>query len=83
MAAEPDDLYAVLRSFLRDVLGVDVRALDEHTSLVRTGLLDSVALVRLAAFLETRFGLVIPDRDVTPEHFDSLAAIEAYLQQRA
>ena len=46
-------------------------------------LLDSVGLVRLAAFVETQLGVEIPDRDVTVEHFDSLAAIEAYVARRA
>jgi acyl carrier protein len=79
---EGEDLSAAIRGFLGEVLGLDTGVVDEQTSLVRSGLLDSVGLVRLAAFLEQRLGIEIPDRDVTVEHFDSLGAIEAYVARR-
>lgn len=73
---------ARIRAFMTDVLGLDLSGVDGDASIVRSGLVDSVGLVRLAAFLETELGIVIPDRDVTAEHFDSLAAIGAYVQRR-
>jgi|GEM_PF-4932740 len=55
----------------------------ETGALVTRGLLDSAALVRLAAILETACGVTIPDRDLTVEHFDSLDAIAAYVARLA
>jgi acyl carrier protein len=52
------------------------------TPLVSSGLLDSVGLVRLAALLEQRLGIRIPDADVTPEHFDTLDRIRSYATRR-
>ena len=75
-------LEASIRGFLTDVLGVDMADVAADTSIIRGGLVDSVGLVRLAAFLETELGIVIPDRDVTARHFDSLAAIDAYVRRR-
>jgi acyl carrier protein len=79
---DPAALEAAMRRFLADVLGVDMTGVEAQTSIIKNGLVDSIGLVRLAAFLETELGIVIPDRDVTAKHFDSLAAIDAYVRQR-
>jgi acyl carrier protein len=79
---DPAALQAAMRRFLADVLGVDMTGVDAGTSIIKNGLVDSIGLVRLAAFLETELCIVIPDRDVTAKHFDSLAAIGAYVRQR-
>ena len=80
---ETDDaVVAEVVGFLRTKLRIDTGGVGRDTPLVSTGLVDSVALVRLASFLEQRFGLRIPDRDVTVEHFDTLALILAYLYRR-
>ncbi len=64
---------------LRTDLRVDVSGLDATSPLVTTGLLDSMALVRLAAFLERSYDVTIPDHEISPEHFDSIERIRAYL----
>jgi len=69
----------LIRKFLRSELGLDDRSIGNDTALVTTGIVDSVALVRLAAVLERATGLVIPDRDVTAEHFDTIDKILAYV----
>lgn len=81
----PPDLAsfeASLRRFLTEVLGLPTSGVGRDASLVRSGVVDSVGLVRLAAFLEAELDLTIPDRDVTADHFDSLAAIDAYVRRR-
>ena len=77
------DLESRIRSFLRDEVGVDDLQLARDASLITSGLLDSAGLVRLAALLERDTGLIIPDRDLTPEHFDSIARIVAYVGSAA
>ena len=72
----------VVREFLRGELGLDDGAIAADSALVTTGLLDSAGVVRLAAVLERATGIIIPDRDVRKEHFDSIARIEAYLTTR-
>ena len=49
--------------------------------LVMAGL-DSIAYVRLLAFLDERWGVRVPDVDVTIERFGSVAAIVGYLRAR-
>lgn len=47
----------------------------EEASLLEQGLLDSLTLMKLIAFLEHRYRLVVPENDITPENFKNLAAI--------
>ena len=52
------------------------------TSLLDTGILDSLSLLRLVNYVEGRFGIVVHDVDLVPEHFASVDAICACLRAR-
>jgi acyl carrier protein len=55
---------------------------DRNGSLFESGLLDSFALVDLVSALEEGFGVKIPDSDLIPQRFDSIARIGQYLATR-
>lgn len=74
------DLADRIRSFLRDEFGVGTDRLAADASLIASGLVDSAGLLRLAALVERETGLIIPDRDLTAAHFDSIAKILAYVE---
>lgn len=48
--------------------------------LFKTGVLDSFALVDFVALLESICQIKIPDSDVVPANFQTLQAIEHYVQ---
>jgi acyl carrier protein len=48
--------------------------------LFKTGVLDSFALVDFVAVLETECHIKVPDSDVVPANFQTLQAIENYVQ---
>ena len=52
-------------------------------SLFESGLLDSFTLTDMVTELESEFSIRIPDSDLNPRKFDSVARIEAYLQSRS
>jgi acyl carrier protein len=56
--------------------------LADETSLLDSGILDSLSLLRLVVFLEERFGITMGDADLLPENFASVNAICAYLRAR-
>jgi acyl carrier protein len=56
--------------------------LGDATSLLETGILHSLSMLRLAVFLRERFGVTVEDADLIPENFDSVDAICAYLRAR-
>jgi acyl carrier protein len=55
--------------------------LDENEDLLSAGILDSLAILQLVAFVEDRFGVKIPDEDVVFENFQSINALNAYLER--
>lgn len=54
------------------------RSVDHHADLSEAGL-SSLDTVNLMLAVETEFGVKIPDRDMTPGNFRSIARIEALL----
>ena len=55
---------------------------DATESLFDSGLLDSFVLPQMVSALEEAFHIRIPDSDLNPRQFESLARIEAYLNSR-
>jgi acyl carrier protein len=56
---------------------------DLEESLFESGLLDSFVLPDLVSAIEEEFSIKVPDSDLNPRKFDSLARIEAYLASRS
>ena len=56
--------------------------LANDTSLLDSGILDSLSLLRLVVFVEERFEITMGDADLLPENFASVNAICTYLRAR-
>ena len=69
-----DRILKVLKSVTPEPLPAD-----PEESLFESGLLDSFALPDLVSALEEEFSIKVPDADLTPRKFDSVARIESYL----
>ena len=48
--------------------------------LLEDGLVDSLGIMRLLAYIKSEFGFAVPAQDVTVETFMSVEAIVAYLE---
>ena len=68
----------ISREFVQDA----ALPLANDTSLLDSGILDSLSLLRLVVFLEERFGITMSDADLLPDNFASVNAICAYLRAR-
>ena len=55
---------------------------DPDESLFDSGFLDSFALPDLVSELEHEFGIKIPDSDLNPRKFESIALIQSYIESR-
>ncbi|MGD1072326.1 MAG: acyl carrier protein [Bryobacteraceae bacterium] len=53
---------------------------EPEESLFDSGYLDSFALTDMVSEIEREFGITVPDADLTPRRFDSLARIENYIE---
>jgi acyl carrier protein len=49
------------------------------TDLLGTGIVDSLGVLQIVAFVDERLGKQIPDEDVTYENFHSVRALADYL----
>jgi acyl carrier protein len=69
-------LEARLLEFVRrDLLTAAAGPIDEDTYLFDEGLVDSLKILQLIAFIEVQTGTTIPDRDVVMENFRSVRTI--------
>ena len=69
----------ISREFVQDPA---LLPLANETSLLESGILDSLTLLRLVVFLEERFGITMGDADLLPENFASVNTICAYVRAR-
>lgn len=51
------------------------------TQLISGGIVDSFSMVSLKRFLEKKYAISIPDRDASPEAFDTVTRIAALVQR--
>ena len=60
----------------------DDNALADDTSLIQQGIVDSTGILELIGFIEETWQVSVPPEDMMPANFDSLEAIERYLDGR-
>ena len=80
---DADTIQNELRKFLVDELGIEERELDPASRLITTGIIDSMDVLMLVAFVENNFGLTIKALDVSVEEFDSLDRLAEFVLHRA
>ena len=72
-----------IRSYIVDnILFGDAERLDDNVSFQESGILDSTGFLELITFVEERFGVDIADDELVPEHFDTLAKMSAFVDQK-
>ena len=72
-----EDIKATIKTFiLNDFLpGEDPAALTDTTPLATTGILDSIAVLKVVTFLESQFGITLEAHEVSPEHVNTITDI--------
>ena len=60
----------------------DESAIGFEDSLLEHGVLDSMAMVELIAFLEGEFGVKVARTDMVPENFETIQAIAQFVRNR-
>ena len=77
VATDNEILHAQLRGFFSEKLSVEISSVDAN--LIKTGILDSLALVELLAYIEKEFETEISLDEVGIEDFHSIAKIAEYV----
>ena len=78
----PEQVQNRIVEIIRNISKQQVTVSQEE-SLFDSGLLDSFALPDMVTALEQEFGIQVPDSDLTPRKFESIASIERYIESRS
>ena len=74
---------AQVRAFIvDDFLFGDGAQLEDGTSFLDRGIIDSTGILELVLFLEETFDIEIGDRELVPENLDSLDAVDRFLMKK-
>lgn len=80
------DVEAILSDFIcRELLFNDrtrMPGADQPLLGLEGGVVDSVGLQHLIAFVESEFGVLVDDLDIVPENFETLGALVAYIKRK-
>ncbi len=60
----------------------DQNAVGDKDSLVRGGILDSTGIYELIMHIEETFNLSIAPEEMTPENFDTIDAMDAFIARK-
>lgn len=78
----PASVETVVRTHLEEhVLQQSAAGLTDDTPLLSTGVLTSLTLVRLVAFLESTFGVEVPMEEIVGPRFATVGAIAALVRE--
>jgi acyl carrier protein len=74
----------IILKFIREELlrGDGQGSLEPKGSLISTGILDSLALLKLLLFIEERFSLKVKDGEVNPSNFETVDRITAFIESK-
>jgi acyl carrier protein len=73
----PQDIKATVKSFILNEFlpGEDPAALTDTIPLMTTGILDSIAVLKVVTFLENQFGITIEPHEAVVENLNTLSDI--------
>jgi len=77
------ELKKQIRDFVTSNFYVaDPAALEDRTSLLDQGIIDSTGVLEVIMFVETSFGIAVEDSEMLPENLDSIERIAAYVARK-
>jgi len=56
--------------------------LDDDISLLGTNIVDSVGILEIVSFIESRFNLVVEDQELTSDNLDSVNKIARFIERK-
>ena len=75
-------IHEIRNYIVENFLFGDGKDLEEDTSFLENGILDSTGIMELVAFVEKSFEIKVEDEELLPENFDTISAIAEYLKRK-
>lgn len=54
----------------------------DDASFLQEGIIDSLGVMELVEFVQSSFGVVVDQREVTPDNFDSVTKLAAFVRRK-
>lgn len=79
-----DPIARTLKDYILDEFlpGADPAELTEATPLITGGILDSIATLKIVAFLEEQYGIVVEPHEATIDYLDTLTQIAELVRSK-
>ncbi|MDY7039820.1 MAG: acyl carrier protein [Chloroflexota bacterium] len=71
-----------IRQYIVDNFLIADEDFTDGDSFLEHGIVDSTGVLELVMFVEETFDFAVPDEDIVPENFDSVAQLTAYVRQK-
>ena len=74
----------ILRKFIFEEIVKESKIdyLDNNESLLQGGVIDSLNILQLLAFIEEKFSIKIKDEELIPENFETINTITSLIQRK-
>lgn len=80
---DPQSIEQPIREFIAtNLLFTEGFTHTDDTSFLREGVIDSLGVVELVEFVQKKFGITVAQHEVTPDNFDSVAKLAAFVRGR-
>jgi acyl carrier protein len=77
------ELTTKIREFVTSNFYVaDPKALEDRTSLLDQGIIDSTGVLEVIMFVESTFGVTVEDSEMLPENLDSIERIAGFVARK-
>jgi acyl carrier protein len=73
---------SVRKFMVENFLFGDGSGLEEGTSFLDSGIIDSTGILELVTYLEEAFEVTVEDDEIVPENLGSIANIASYLKRK-
>lgn len=79
-----EPLESEIRAFVVEnfLFGQDDEAMTVQSSLVESGIIDSMGVAEIVAHIESRYGVTVGDDELVPDNLDSIARIAAFVARK-
>jgi len=80
---EMPNLKSRIREFIvENFLFGNADSLEDRTSFLEEGIIDSTGVLELVTYLEEEFDITIEDEELIPENLDSINNVNAFLETK-
>jgi acyl carrier protein len=76
------DIRREIQDYLVRELAAERESFAPDENLLAQGIIDSMGILNLASFLESRFGIETSEDDLVPENFETLNALQAFVERK-